>query len=660
MARQINLDIKDILSLPLTTNRINVTVDKKVFLEKYDIVSYYGLVKGKNLAYEYLSDEPTISIAGIRARYDKEAKPYTKFFVMVRHGESGPILKSLRDMDSIRSCLDNLENYTTAIQKRIIASLAINSLGKGKREQAIYNNGKLLLCDNQNFNIAKYKKELVCLSIEINEYMVLTARTITYSHPSSLEQLKKHKYGAFMIGKDMGGSSWMGNALKPAQIKGQKISENNLDKFFIQKKRFNHNRNLVPYWPYNPDNYIHGKLFALWQVVDSVNEAYSQILHIDFTDYPVLYYDEYKTDKDMTNFIKEYLNGKSIIFENPFKEDGAKKIIEDFKEIANELIDGGLSFPQKAKGDEMQIRLCEPIDANVTQSNYSRSIERMVRSGNALQHVIFHNNEKEDAVSKSETRRILIELIVKDCLVKGIMPTRLQQSINGWTFYRYKIREGGVHGASLTVGNDGTIGINNFGVLANNLFGESLESFANMYFHYNHSEKINGYRDYKALTKDGNSYLIIDTDEIPILDVAEIDEGYGDIVNKGEKLSMFKRKKEAHKYLRGYIGFHLWETEGLDGDPYCSYSYISGNHPQNMQILHSGKMDKMPRARRIFILHEENPDTVKDDIHEIADMMRYGFGRWNEGMTYPFPFKYLYEYLDNECEIRLSKHWDVF
>lgn len=112
--------------------------------------------------------------------------------------------------------------------------------------------------------------------------------------------------------------------------------------------------------------------------------------------------------------------------------------------------------------------------------------------------------------------------------------------------------------------------------------------------------------------------------------------------------------------MRGYIGFHLWETEGLNGEPYCSYSYISGNHPQNMQILYSGKMDKMPRARRIFILHEENPDTVKDDIHEIADMMRYGFGRWNEGMTYPFPFKYLYEYLDNECEIRLSKHWDAF
>lgn len=358
--------------------------------------------------------------------------------------------------------------------------------------------------------------------------------------------------------------------------------------------------------------------------------------------------------------MKEYLNGKSIIFENPFKEDGAKKMIEDFKEIANELIDGGLSFPQKAKGDEMQIRLCEPVDANVAQTNYSKSIERMVRSGNALQHIIFHNNEKEDAVSKSETRRILIELIVKDCIVKGIIPFKLQQSINGWTFYRYKIREGGVHGGSLAVGNDGKIGINNFGMLADNMFGEDLESFAYTHFHYDHSEKINGYRDYKALTKDGNSYLIIDTDEIPILDAVEIDKGYGEIVNDGEVLSMFKRKREAHKYLRGYIGFHLWETEGIDGEPYPSYSYITGHHPQNLQILPYAKMDKMPRVRRIFILHEENPDKVKNNIMEIAGMMRYGFGRWNEEMTYPFPFKFLYEYLDNECEMKLSKHWDAF
>jgi hypothetical protein len=42
---------------------------------------------------------------------------------------------------------------------------------------------------------------------------------------------------------------------------------------------------------------------------------------------------------------------------------------------------------------------------------------------------------------------------------------------------------------------------------------------------------------------------------------------------------------------------------------------------------------------------------------EIASMLKFGFGRWNELMTYLFPFKFLQEYLDDACETVFSKHW---
>ena len=42
---------------------------------------------------------------------------------------------------------------------------------------------------------------------------------------------------------------------------------------------------------------------------------------------------------------------------------------------------------------------------------------------------------------------------------------------------------------------------------------------------------------------------------------------------------------------------------------------------------------------------------------EIVEMLKFGFGRWNELMTYPFPFKFLQVYLDNANEIAFSKHW---
>ena len=76
-----------------------------------------------------------------------------------------------------------------------------------------------------------------------------------------------------------------------------------------------------------------------------------------------------------------------------------------------------------------------------------------------------------------------------------------------------------------------------------------------------------------------------------------------------------------------------------------------------MQIMKNTKMDRMPRARRIFVLQNGKPSRIEKDVEEIENMLRFGFGRWNELMTYPFPFKFLQEYLDDVCEIAFSKHW---
>ena len=118
-----------------------------------------------------------------------------------------------------------------------------------------------------------------------------------------------------------------------------------------------------------------------------------------------------------------------------------------------------------------------------------------------------------------------------------------------------------------------------------------------------------------------------------------------------------RRLYEAHKYLRGYVGFHLWRTEGLDGKPDESFSYIVGTNNDNIKIFLNDKMDRMPRARRLFVLHREHPELVDDHVNEIVEMLKFGFGRWNEMMTYPFPFKFLQEYLDDKAETTFSKHW---
>jgi len=651
------LDQEYIKSIPLTTNKINVTLDKEKFFSKYSIVSYYGTDKEhRNLAYEHLAELPCLSVTGIRARWSEIQKPTTHFFVLTAKGKESEILNSLRAYEHIRSKIDTLEEYDDSIQKRIVASLAINSLGKKRNDKMMYNDGSLLICDDKNFNVPKSRKELVCLQIEVNEYMILNAKTTSFSNPSSYNELRKRNNCVFRVGRDIGGCLWEGQSVKPIVIKDFKDGDYNLKELYVQKKRFSDNKNNVPYWPYNKENYTHGKLFVIWQVVQSVNKDFDGLLEIDFCDFDVLHYDECRTGGDMLSFLKDYLSGRTIHIEDPFDTAASQKLIDEFKNEAQALMDDKLIFPRKASGNDMVIKLCEPKEYAVSHTHYTKSLYRMAHCGNALQHITFYGNEKDDKISKASVRRILIELLVKDSLINRRMSKQLTELITDWIFYRYKINEGFVHGASLAVNTIGTMSIQEYG-LSQNCLGEEFEQFVHDNLKYNDFDKIRGGRDYMAMEKNGNVYLIVDTEEIPILDANLIDNGYDKVVNEGETISMFKRKKVAHNYLRGYIGFHLWKSDGIDGETNASFSYISGTNSENMQIMQNTKMDKMPRARRIFILNKEKPEKVDNDIMEIAAMLKFGIGRWNELMTYPFPFKFLQEYLDDACETVFSKHW---
>ena len=183
MARII-LDDNYIKNLPITTNRIEVSWDKDKFFAKYSIVSYYSTApERKNLAYEQLGDVPFISVTGIRGRWGAQHFPSVQFFILTAKEKGQEVLNSLRAYNDVKAWNNTLEKYGEKVQQRIIASLAINSLGKKKNSNMMYNDGSLLVCDDKNFGARKSRKELVCLKIEVNEYMNLTARTTSFSNP---------------------------------------------------------------------------------------------------------------------------------------------------------------------------------------------------------------------------------------------------------------------------------------------------------------------------------------------------------------------------------------------------------------------------------------------------------------------------------------------
>lgn len=650
---------EEILNLPVTTNRINVEWNHDGFFNKYSIVSYRMTNGKKNLSYEQLSNVTSLSVTGIWAKYEDRLPSYTKFFVLTKKGEENNVLLALRKHDDIASSFDNLLKYSDDVQKRIVASLAINSLGKKRIGKMMYNDGSLLVCDDQNFGVSKSRKELVCLKVEVNAYMNISAQTMSFTNPKDYKDLRRHSNCVFLQSKEMDGTMWLGRSIKPVVINDEGSSmPYKLEELYIAGKRFKSTHNIVPYWPWKKDRYNHGKLFVIWQIVESVNDDFCGLVNIDFTDNKVLDYEEFHPEKEMLSLLKEYFQGKKILIEDPFNDSSSKKQIKSLTD-AIQRNNKQIEFSSKGTVCDMIIRLCEPKDADKPLGLYSQSLARMNRSTKALQHVIHTGEEKTDKIIDAKGIRILLELLVKDSNIKRRMPSKLSEKVKGWHFFRWKINKSNVFGSSMEVSNDNIMTFKDYGFDMG--LGEDYSSFIKQEVGYNYPQKIMGRHDYMAMSKGDNTYLILDTEEIPILDAKLIDDAYGKIINGNDKSysteAMFKRKKEGtnHKFLRGYMGFHLWKAEGIDGEE--AYSYIVGKNSENIDTKNNPKIDKVPHARRIFILKKGNPDTIKSEIHEIKLMLMEGFGRWDELMTYPFPFKFLQEHLDNQCEMTFSKHW---
>lgn len=647
---------EEILKLPVTTNKLSVTWDGGALFKKYSIVSYSMKSRDKdrkNLSYEQLSDTPAVSVAGFWAKYGQYEQGCTKFFVLVRRGDEKKVLESLGKQEDVAMRLDDLSDYSEYLQKRIIASLAVNSLGKHGKNGMMYNNGQLLVCDDNNFGIPASRQELVCLKLEVNQYMNLSAKTVSFSHPKTFEDLKRRNNCVFKIGKEMDGTLWLGKPLCPFVVKQGKENVYNLDELYIQQKRFKATRNVVPYWPFDSKKYNHGKLFVIRQVVDLVNEKFENLLKLSFTDYDVLDFQEGSPENKMLKMLAEYFKDKVIGFEDPFKTPASKKQIALLKNCMKEGIGNSLAFAKRGQAPDVVVGLCQPEDdTEYSKSKYGSSI--------AIQHLVHSGNEKQDKVIKSVAIRILMELMVKDCNIHCQMPPAIGEMMEDWTFYSFKSNKDVAHGGSLSADIEtGNLLLKAYGF--SDKQGVDFDTFVSNTIGYGPTSRIKGFRDYKVMAKDGNMYLIVDTEEIPILDASYIDEVYARYLDEDDKeiptLSVFKRKANGcnHWYLRGYMGFHLWRAEGLNGEG--AYSYISGNNSHRIQFIASQKIDKMPRVRRIFILEKKHPDRVWNDIQQLKVMLLVGFGRWGEQMTYPFPFKFLQEYLDKESKETYEKHW---
>lgn len=642
----------------------------------------------KNLAYENLSDVPFLSVVGIKEFWFNHSPSFIKFFVLINKSQEDQVLASLRSYDNIVSKIDDLLDYKFTVQQRIIASLALNSLGDTQNNNYLYNNGSLIVCDDLNFGIKK-EYGFVCLKIELDRYLVLSAHTNTFNSIEKIEELYNYNNCIFQISQFIDGDLWSGSIIKPVNLKTldrKSLNQEQLNNLYILKAN-QYKRNTVPYWNLNVDSYSHGKLFVLAQIVQSINDKFKDLIKLSFTDNKdhLCDYFEAQTGKMLLPLLEKALKNLKLYFSDPFCEKQSIMLIEQFKTICNNLFANTLIFVNTQEEADIIIRLCEDKDEKDKDDYYIKGQELEQFSSYALQHIIYNritktatntylinknvntvsNNTKQPKepklITKEATRRILIELAIKYSLIKRTMLEELTFLTDGFEFIRYKIKNNNVHGASLKILADGTMQFHKYGILDDNFLNlQNFDYFAKTTLNfYKDSAILNGIQDYKVLKKEGNVYLIIDSNEIPVLNTKEIDELYYYMKKDPKKypVSMFKRREIQHKYIGGILGGHLWYTAGLE-EGELAYAYSMGFFYNSIKTRDKNYIVRPPRVRYIFILAQENPHLVQLHINQIMNMLKVGFGRYNELMTYPFPFKFLYEFLNNETLKKLKCHWE--
>ena len=731
---------------PLLTSRLDVEIDETRFFERYGVICFQSEdPKMRHLPYESLTGLPILAVAGIGDRFLPDVTRFSiRFFLLVEREDMAKVCDFLRGKPVKGIVLDRMIPWNEKQKKRVIASLAVNSLGRilKSASRKMYNTGALLLFDDRNFGFDRETDGIVGLKIEVSPYLILTAETATFSHPYSVEQLEKYTGDVFHLSSRIEGDLWIGDTLKPISIEQGKESAIPLEELYIRKGNYG-SHNIVEHWPFDRENYTRGKLFAMWEMVREVNQRYKGMVRLSFNQVTSYEYDEYESSKEMMASLYHYMRGREISIIDPFQGERSRQAIENLKvkwhhpDLMGEDIrftENDLSCPmliyltdekpsqnelekakrvlkgEKKKEDEKDSKWTpEYAKTLLSDEAYHRLDDLSGLGGHAVQHVIVpylhapvkdkkkKDKEKEDSTALAEplspplnedfadivldeeemtdtvpkdeqkkttpkkkglakARRILMELMAKECVLLRKIPSEMVSVAPGWRFWEYKIIDGVITGSWLEILPDGRMEIGPF----HNTVSKTpyfYELFVEDVLRYPGNPRVfQGAQDYRVFSKEGNVYMIINTDEIPMLDGEVIDAEYERIETEKDKLSAFKRVDDVHRNFRAYIGFHMWETETFDKVP-RAYAYTNGVYRTELNISEKGGIMRMPRIKLLYVLSAERPELIDNQLSEIVQLLKHGMGRWREMMTYPLPYKFLGEYLDREAECVYGFHW---
>ena len=259
----------------LKTNTLNIEFRREEFFKHYAIISYSTDGGEKDVSYERFLDVPYQSVFGCYERWDDSPFPYRRFFILTKQSQKRDVMDCLRKRLTIKFREDDLEEYEDNITKRIIVSLALNSLSADFEEShRVFSNGVLTVWDDNNFTIHRNKSNnpIVGLDIKLDKNLTLTASTKSFLKVNDYNTVRnkwKDYKRLFKLSFTKEGTY----TITPFSIK-------NLDKAEKEENLYEEKslgRNVVPFWPISIQNYQSGKLVTLWKIVKQLNEQFKGI-----------------------------------------------------------------------------------------------------------------------------------------------------------------------------------------------------------------------------------------------------------------------------------------------------------------------------------------------------------------------------------------------
>lgn len=683
----------------IINNKINVAFNKEKIAEDFDI--YKLSLENKNNSFK----TNVLDIPNLEFKAKSVVYTYGNvWYVMFKKDKVDKIkFKNAINKEAPNTTVEKVDILIDKIYPNVMTQLILNMLYSNDDDTTYSNITGALYFFNHNWMKKDKKsgglKSFHCLRFKLSSDMYMELSVTTFSKLSCFRSEKIRSQGKYLFDKDTG--------IFRKKLKSDEYNENEL---FILRSRYPNNHNTVPFLKFNSlKDFKNSKVGIFNKFICDVEEELGEYITIENGGY-----EEYETvhANNDSYEVKDYgvlLKGRDIVIEDLVRSEESRELINRIRIDLEESYKIKTRLGVIDKG-ALNIRII--FNKDYYNDNKIEDPHNNVINDFVVQHRTIESfYDTTDTKEKSALKKIIQELIIKDDIKNNKI------SLVNWDKYGYeepwtfvarneiktveKSKYKNYLYSKMVVDVDGTFEITTYDDREDNSLDWEFSEIENAFVNYNNPElKPEGlfYRsieniniilhteqftmpDFKKLSEkirisDINEKLdvhkIIDSLEGMPCDNKEVDVKRANFIEELKLFPRYEKRKEINKKLKiklktsKVINKYLYNDIGIliNGEiknaenrgeyfnsildiKYFNYNnklyYFVGMEPGDLKT-------SLNNACRIRCIDAYE----KIEFEQIIRLLRVEFVRNGLNTVLPFPFKYLKEILDINCNNKLN------